>query len=194
MKPTIRIAYLVALLSALIPLSVFADAMMRDALKADRYFPHSSALWQAAATDLANEAYSDASSKLLAGGNVILRKLATRPLVTQLEDVNVIPRNKEAIGRARLAYTVARTALKKNADTRVLPYINTVLLLLDDIEVLLDEEGFEASTWSATLNVALASIDFVSTSTGSKTLFDALITEQENPDPADMNTVTIDPL
>jgi hypothetical protein len=85
-------------------------------------------LWQAAATDVANEDYTNASNKLLAAGNVIIRKLATRPLATQVTDVHVIARNKEAIARARLAYTTARTAVDLNGDIGVQPYVNTVLL------------------------------------------------------------------
>jgi len=194
MKKITRLIFPLAFLAALMPFRSFADETMSATLKAEGSFPASSALWQAAATNLADEDYTNASNKLLAAGNVIVRKLATRSLATQVSDINVIARNKEATSRARLAYTTARTALDLNADVGVQPYINTVLLLLDDAETLLDEESFEASTWSATLNVALASIDFVSTTTGRKDAFDIIVTEEENPDPVDINTINVSPL
>lgn len=194
MKKATPLIFPLAFLAALMPFRAFADETISATLKADASFPASSALWQAAATDVDNEDYTNASNKLLAAGNVIIRKLATRPLATQVTDVNVIARNKEAIARARLAYTTARTALDLNADVGVQPYVNTVLLLLDDAETLLDEEGFEASTWGATLNVALASIDFVSTTTGRKETFDTIVTEEESPDPVDINTINVSEL
>ena len=191
MKKVFPLVFPLAFLAALMPFRAFANEAMSAALQADATFPHSSTLWQSAATDLANEDYINASNKLLAAGNIIIRKLATRPNVAQVEDVNVIPRNKAAIARARLAYTTARTTLDHNADVGVQPYISTVLLLLDDVETLLEKEDFEAATWSASLNVALASIDFVSTTTGRKEAFDSIVTKEENPDPIDVNNVDI---
>lgn len=191
MKKITPLIFPLAFLAALMPFRAFADETISSILKSNTDFPASSVLWQAAAADLANEDYTNASNKLLAAGNVIIRKLATRPLAAQVDDLNVISRNKKAIARARLAYTTARTALDLNADTGVQPYVNTVLLLLDDAEMLLNEDVFEASTWSATLNVALASIDFVSTTTGRKDTFDTIITGEENPDPVDVNTINV---
>lgn len=189
-KPTSFI-FPLAFLAALMPLRTFADVTMSDALKADSNFPNASTLWQEAATSLENDDYANAANKLLVAGSRILDILVSSPLSRQADDSNIVSRNKEFIARARLAYTTARSALDNNSDTGVKSYVNTVLFLLDDLEALLDGGNFDPSTWEATINVALASIEHVENTTGRRFDFDTILENEKNPTPQDINSMEI---